>query len=152
MSTALAVSERVAVFCDHLIAGDLPEIAARLAGYEEPRRAAQALLAHPQVRKTLADAATGVLLSELVPLSLRVIRQVLEDNNPKAAGHRAKLAVAVYDRAVGHYALPGADGDPGQALAQLTTEQLAALVTRGLDASLVDVTPHETPAAGSGRG
>jgi hypothetical protein len=151
MSTTLVVSERAALFCTHIIAGQEPEAAARLAGYANAKSTAAALVAHPQVRKALREGAEGLLLSELVPVSLRVMRDLLTDADPKAAAVRGKLAVAIYDRATRG---PGGEGDPAaRALAQLTTEQLADLVARGVaaeaqEARTINVTPRVTPAGG----
>lgn len=149
MSTALAVSERAAIFCQHVIAGQDPEAAARLAGYANPKTTARALVAHPQIRRALREGAEGFLLSDLAPASLRVMRDLLADTDPKAAAVRGKLAVAIYDRATRGSA--GDQLDPARALAQLTTEQLAELVARGAaaeaqEARTIDVTPRVTPA------
>jgi hypothetical protein len=99
MSTALAISERVAMFCEHVLAGHDPEKAARLAGYKSPAATARALLSHPQVRRALREGAEGFLLADLAPVALSVMRDILTDQNPRAVAVRAKLAVAVYDRA-----------------------------------------------------
>lgn len=148
MSTAVAVPERVALFCQYLLAGSDPPDAAKLAGYKNPRTTSRALLSHPQVRRALREGAEGFLLADLTPIALRIMRDILTDTNPRAVAVRAKLAVAVYDRAT----RASDAADPAAArLAQLTTEQLAELVARGAAAeaqerATIDVTPRETPA------
>ena len=136
------------MFCEHVLAGHDPEKAARLAGYKSPGPTSRALLSHPQVRRALREGAEGFLLSDLAPVSLRVMRDILTDTNPRAVAVRAKLAVAVYDRAT----RTGEAADPAAArLAQLTTDELAELVAKGMaaeaqEARTIDVTPRETPA------
>jgi hypothetical protein len=129
------------------LAGADPVDAARRVGYSNPKLTARALVAHPQVRKALRAGAEILLLSEVTPQALQVMKRVLQDENPRSLGHRAKLAIAVYDRATRDKAGP----DPAvDALAQLTTQQLAELVARGMAADAqaaqtIDVTPRETP-------
>jgi hypothetical protein len=151
MSTAIAVSERAAVFCQHVISGHPPPEAAKLAGYKNPVSTAQAMMAHPQIRRALREGAEGFLLSDLLPASLRVMGDLLADDDPKAAAVRGKLSVAIFDRAT-RAGPPGEDAT--RALAQLTTDQLAELVARGAaaqvqEANTLDVTPRVTPAAGA---
>ena len=87
---------------------------------------------------------------DLVPRSLQVIRDILDDDEPKAVAVRAKLAVAVLDRAAKDQER---DEDPTRRLAELSTEQLAKLVADGLaaqerEASTIDVTPRVARSAG----
>lgn len=141
---AVAVSEGMAKFCDLVLRGTPPAEAAALAGYARPAETAAALVRHPNVRKALAEGAAAMLECELVPLSLKVARAILEDTEPKAVAVRAKLALGLLDRAAKTQAQ--AD-DPAQELAKLTTDQLAQLVARGLaaqerEAQTLDVTPR----------
>jgi hypothetical protein len=97
----------------------------------------------------LTEGAAIMLECDLVPLSLRVCRDILTDDEPKAVAVRGKLAVAILDRAAKNSAQAE---DPAQALAKMTTDQLAALVARGMaaeaqEASIIDVTPRVAPDA-----
>lgn len=141
---AVAVSEGMAVFCSAVLAGASPGEAARKAGYSDPAVTGQVLIRHPQVRKALAEGAAAMIECELVPLSLKVARDILKDTEPKAVAVRAKLALGLLDRAAKNAA--GSE-DPAQALTKLSTEQLAALVAKGMaaeaaEARTVDVTPR----------
>lgn len=141
---AVAVSEGMAVFCHHVLQGVDPAEAAQLAGYARPAETAAALIRHPQVRKALAEGAAAMLECELVPLSLKVAREILNDDNPKAVAVRAKLVLGVLDRAAKN---AKAADDPARKLAELSTDELAQLVARGMaaeaqEARTIDVTPH----------
>jgi hypothetical protein len=91
----------------------------------------------------LAEGAAAMLECELVPLSLKVARDILTDDNPKAVAVRAKLVLGVLDRAAKN---AKAADDPGRKLSELSTDELAQLVARGMaaeaqDARTIDVTP-----------
>lgn len=142
----IAVTDSMSRFCAELLAGHSPGSAAILAGYPEPEAAALVLMRHPSVRKALAEGAAAMIQCELVPLSLRVTRDILEDTNPKAVAVRAKLAIAVLDRAAKDTEARE-EADPARALAKMTNDQLAELVAKGLEAQAqeahtIDVTPR----------
>jgi hypothetical protein len=143
----ILVTDKMGAFCARLLEGTPPTRAATLAGYDDPKAAAAVLLRHPQVRKALTEGTAARIECELVPLSLKVARDILEDTNPKAVAVRAKLAVAMLDRAAKN---AQAEADPAKELAKMSLDELAALVAKGreavaLEARTVDVTPRYPP-------
>ncbi len=89
-----------------------------------------------------------MLECELVPMSLKVAREILLDTEPKAVAVRAKLALGLIDRAAKNRE---AAEDPAKALAAMTTAELAQFVAKGmqaeaLEAQTIDVTPVVLPA------
>jgi hypothetical protein len=95
----------------------------------------------------LTEGTAARIECELVPLSLKVARDILEDTNPKAVAVRAKLAVAMLDRAAKN---AQAETDPAKELAKMSLDELANLVAKGreaaaLEARTLDVTPRYPP-------
>jgi phage terminase small subunit len=142
-NTGTPLADGMARFVGRLLEGDSPTQAARVAGYAEPTNTGAALIRHPLVRKALADAAAAQIECELVPLSLKVAREILEDTEPKAVAVRAKLALGLLDRAAKNRQT---DEDPSKALSKMSNDELAALVAKGLaaeaqEAQTINITP-----------
>jgi hypothetical protein len=147
MSQALALPPQWAVFVDRVTLGMEPADAAALAGYEDSRRAAATLMRHPTVRMALVTAAQARLEGRALPMALDTIESILGDETaPRAV--RAKLAVAVLDRALsakGGTQDQGAKG--GKALQDMTLDELAQVVrslesAQELASQTLDVTPR----------
>lgn len=140
---AIELAEAWATMIHHMIDGATPADAAALAGFAQPAQVARVLVRDPRFRKALADAAQARIECDLLPLSLKVSRDILTDTNPKAVAVRAKLALGIMDRAAKDRAK---EEDPTAELHKLSAEQLAQLVAKGIEAEAaeartVDVTP-----------
>lgn len=127
-----------AQFVQLVAGGASPEEAAAELDYPEPRQAAAAMMANPDIRKALVTATEARLLSEAAPLAMGVMLGVLKDPTCPASV-RGKMAIAVYDRATKSQA---EDAKRPNRLEDLTIEELARLVgqLRGGE-GLIDVTP-----------
>jgi hypothetical protein len=116
-----------AAFAEAVAAGDTPEAAAKSLGFAEPKRTAALLMRAPEVRKALVEATKAFLEGEASILAMDVVREILEDRDPKAKAVRAKMAVAILDRS----APAKAPASPGsKPLHELTVEELMAEASR----------------------
>jgi len=89
-----------AAFADAVAGGQTPEEAAKALNLPgDPKRTAAALMRHPSVRQALTEASNAELMSSGLHLAWGVVREILSDRCPKAKAVRAKLAIAVIDRA-----------------------------------------------------
>ena len=147
MSQALALPPQWALFVDRVTLGHDPTDAAALAGYEDSRRAAATLMRHPTVRMALVQAAQARLEGRALPMALDTIESILGDETaPRAV--RAKLAVAVLDRALAAKGGPQDQASKGgKALQDMTLDELAQVVrslesAQELASQTLDVTPE----------
>jgi len=116
-----------AAFAEAVAIGDKPEDAARALGYAEPKRTAAMLMRSPDVRKALVEATKAFLEGDAALLAMDVVREILEDRDPKAKAVRAKMAVAILDRSAPAKA-PPAPGD--KPLHEMSASELEALAAR----------------------
>jgi hypothetical protein len=128
-------------FVDQVALGFDPAEVARGLGISNPVVSAGELLRHPQVRKALQAAAQVRLDSRAMPMAMDAIEKILADENAPAAV-RAKLAVAVFDRA-----MPKAEKDQAPNPTDMSKDQLLQLVSQlqGLGVrpgEMLNVTPN----------
>lgn len=126
---ALTVTElppNWALFVEGVVAGGSPADVAKSLNYAQPTPTSALLLRHPQVRKALVQATQARLEGEAGPLAVKVIMEVLSDDNAPAAV-KAKLALGVMDRIQ-----PPKDERPAsdKPLSSMTVSELAEEVAR----------------------
>ena len=127
ISPPLLLPPSWAAFAEAVAAGDKPEDAARALGYPDPKRTAALLMRAPDVQKALVEATTAFLKGDAALLAMDVVREILEDRDPKAKAVRAKMAVAILDRSAPAKA-PPAPGD--KPLHEMSASELEALAAR----------------------
>ena len=116
-----------AAFAEAVACGDTPEAAAKALGFASPKRTAALLMRAPEVRKALVESTKAFIEGDASLLAMDVVREILADRDPKAKAVRAKMAVAILDRAAPAKAPPAPGSKPAH---ELTLEELMAEAAR----------------------
>lgn len=99
-------------------------LAAKEAGYAQPHTAASKALARPRVQAEVARVQNEILFSEILPLAVKVHKQILEDERTPA-GARVQAVKLAYDRTLGTDA-EGRQKEPHE----MTREELAEAIAK----------------------
>ena len=112
--------------------------AAQTAGYKHAQVAASKALARPRVQAEVARVQNEILFSEILPLAVKVHKQILEDDRTPA-GARVQAVKLAYDRTLGTDA-EGRQKEPHEMSAEELAEAIAKLEQEAASKAR-DVTP-----------